>query len=91
MVIPRALIIVPLLAAFILSSYQYYRLNPIHRVRNLRFGLMAGAVLMFVAYLIASVSVTALGAVSLAFFLAALAWLAGSVLLLVRMRQPQGQ
>lgn len=52
--IPSYAIIPLLLAAFVLLAADHYMLNPVHTVRNLRFIMMFGAVLLIVAELFAS-------------------------------------
>lgn len=39
--IPTSLIMALFLIAFVLTAYQYYRINPLQRVQNARFALMA--------------------------------------------------
>ncbi len=63
--------IVPLyVASFIMLAFQYFRVNPARRVLDLRFGLMAGAVIL----MLASVALSNFP-VSPVLFLLALFWL----------------
>jgi len=48
--IPMPLIILPILAAFVLISYQYYRIDPEQRFLNLRFVMMVAAIVMAFGY-----------------------------------------
>lgn len=42
--VPKPLIILPFLAAFVLLTWQYYRIDPLRRVFNLRGLMMIAAV-----------------------------------------------
>jgi hypothetical protein len=88
-IIPSGLIFTPLFAAFILSSYQYYREDSAVRVRNLRFGLMASGLLLMIAYLVLYGESVLPALVSPVFFVLALGLLGASVRLLRRMK-PRG-
>ncbi len=66
-------IIPPFLAAFVLLAADHYMLNPVHSVRNVRFLMMTGAVLMIIAELFAP---TFMPWLSLPLFALALLWLA---------------
>jgi len=47
--IPNGAIVPLYIASFALLYYQYYRINPDRRLLNVRFGLMAGSVLLMFA------------------------------------------
>jgi hypothetical protein len=81
--IPNAAIVPLYIASFILLYVQYFRLNPDRRLLNVRFGLMAGAVvLMFASVLLADWSL------SLIFFILALVWV-GMAIYLFRQMPPR--
>jgi hypothetical protein len=80
--IPDAAIVPLLIASFIMLAYQYYRVDPVSRVLNLRFALMVGAVVLIFATVGLDHS-----SLSLVFFLLALFWLA-LALYLFRMMPP---
>lgn len=50
-VIPTILIFLPFLAAFCLTTWQYYQIDPRRRILNLRFMLMASAIVAMFFYL----------------------------------------
>jgi len=72
MSMPTFAVVPPLLAAFVLLAFEHYKTNPQHQLRDLRFVMMAAAVVMiFTQVLIASV----LPWLSLLLFGLALVWL----------------
>jgi predicted membrane channel-forming protein YqfA (hemolysin III family) len=85
--IPTSLTIVCFLAAFVLTAFQYYRLNPERRVLNIRFLLMAGAVVLLFLDLFLGASPGA----SVLFFGLAVVWLAVAVYYLRLMPPPKTQ
>ena len=86
MIIPSGLIFLPLLIAFLMLCYQYYRQDTEIRVRNLRFALMASGVVLMIAYLVLSSGSVYPGVVSPVFLVLAIGLLATSVRLLWRMK-----
>jgi hypothetical protein len=44
--IPTAAIVPLFLVSFVVLAFQYFRVNPDRRLLNLRFGLMAGAIVL---------------------------------------------
>ncbi len=75
--------IIPLFSvSFILLAFQYFRVNPERRVRDVRFGLMVGAVaLIFVTVGMEELPLSPI------FFALALFWL-GLALYLLRLMPP---
>jgi hypothetical protein len=72
MSMPSFAVVPPLLVAFVLLAYDHYMKSPQHQLRDLRFVMMAGAVVMiFTQLLVASV----LPWLSLLLFGLALVWL----------------
>jgi hypothetical protein len=71
--IPTFAVVPLLIAAFALLVFEHYRANPGHPVRDLRFLLMAAAVVMMFAQILI---VPALPWLSLPLFGLALVWLA---------------
>jgi hypothetical protein len=83
--IPNGVIVPLYIASFILLYVQYFRLNPDRRLLNVRFGLMAGAiVLMLASVLLVDWSL------SLFFFILALVWV-GLSFYLFRQMPPSGR
>jgi glucan phosphoethanolaminetransferase (alkaline phosphatase superfamily) len=77
MSIPNGVIVPLFLLSFVALYYQYFRINPDRRLLNMRFGLMAGAVVLTVA----SVFMTD-WPLSPVFFVLGLLWLGLSLYLL---------
>ncbi len=46
---PNGAIIPLYIASFVMLAFQYYRINPLKRLLNLRFGLMASTVVLLFA------------------------------------------
>lgn len=88
MIIPTGLIMVLLLAAFVLTCFQYYRADPQRRVVEPRFAIMAVTAVIAISYPIASGLVQSrphLAELSYIYLVAALVCLGGSYFLLRRM------
>jgi hypothetical protein len=82
--IPSGVIVPLYIASFIALYLQYYRINPDRRLINLRFALMAGAIMLIIAtVLLADLSL------SLIFFVLALVWLGLSLYLFRYMPPPR--
>ena len=80
--IPDGAIVPLFLASFIMLAFQYYRVDPVRRVLNLRFGLMVGAIaLIFVTLGLNTLRLSPI------FFALALLWL-GVALYLFRLMPP---
>ena len=78
---PTFAIVPPLLVAFVLLAFEHYKTNPQNQLRDLRFVMMAAAVVMiFTQILIGSV----LPWLSLLLFALALVWLAVAAALVAR-------
>jgi hypothetical protein len=78
--IPGSAIAPLYIASFLMLSFQYFRINPQRRVRNLHFALMVGALVMMLADVFMATS-----PVSLILFALALLWFALSLYLFRRM------
>jgi hypothetical protein len=87
MLIPSSLSIVCFLAAFVLTAFQYYRLNPERRIINIRFLLMVSAVVLMFLDLFLGASPSA----SMLFFALAVVWLGAAVYYLRLMPPPKTQ
>jgi hypothetical protein len=48
--VPTAIIVLVFLAAFLLTLWQYFQTDPKRRVLNLRFAMMAGAIVAAIGY-----------------------------------------
>jgi len=82
--VPRPLIILPFLVAFVLTTYQYYKIDPMRRLLNVRAGLMIGAILCAFGYPIYTFLYPDDRRMSWVFFGLAVAWLVTSYYLLRR-------
>jgi hypothetical protein len=71
------------IVSFVLLAFQYFRVNPEKRLVNLRFGLMAGAIVLMLAAVVLTEWFFAL-----IFFTLALVWLGLSVYLLRTLPPP---
>jgi alkylated DNA repair dioxygenase AlkB len=71
------------IVSFVLLAFQYFRVNPEKRLVNLRFGLMAGAVVLMLGAIFLTEWFLAL-----IFFTLALVWLGLSVYLLRSLPPP---
>jgi hypothetical protein len=81
MSMPSFAVVLPLLVAFVLLAFEHYKTNPVHQVRDFRFLMMAGVVVMiFTQLLFASV----LPWLSLLLFALAVVWLAVAAALVRR-------
>jgi hypothetical protein len=83
--IPRPLIVLPLLVAFVMCTVQYYRIDPKRRLFNLRFVLMITSAAAAFAYPIYTVLHPGDRLTSRIFLGLAITWLAASYVLLRRM------
>lgn len=72
MSMPTFAIMPPLIAAFVLLAFEHYKTNPQHQLRDLRFVMMATAVVMMFTQLLLA---PALPWLSLLLFGLALVWL----------------
>ena len=86
MSIPTGAILPCFLAAFVWLAYQYYVVNPDRRLLNMRFTLMAGAIVLTLLYLMA---IPHEGIFPLVFLLLGVAWLACALILHRRMPPPK--
>lgn len=87
MLIPSSLSILCFLAAFVLTGFQYYRLNPERRIINVRFLLMVSAVVL----IFLDIFLGAAPAASMLFFALAVVWLGAAVYCLRLMPPPKTQ
>jgi hypothetical protein len=83
---PSYAIVPPLLVAFVLLAFEHYMTNPLHPIRDFRFLMMAGVVVMIFTQLLFA---TMLPWLSLLLFGLALVWLVVAAAL-VRRRLRRG-
>jgi hypothetical protein len=83
--VPRTIIILLFIAAFLMTFWQYYRIDAARRVLNLRFALMVSAIAGAIGYIFFSQFHPDNRQVSWVFLALALLWLATSYHLLRRM------
>jgi len=84
--IPTGAIMPCFLAAFVWLAYQYFVVSPDRRLLNVRFMLMAGAIVLNLAYLLV---VPHAGIFPLVILLLGLGWLAAALVLHRRMPPPR--
>ena len=72
MSMPSYAVVPPLLVAFVLLAFEHYKTNPLHQIRDFRFLMMAGVVVMIFTQLLFA---TMLPWLSLLLFGLALVWL----------------
>jgi hypothetical protein len=85
MIIPTFLIIPPFLVAFVLAAYQYYCVDPIHRLTDARAVMVWGAILSMLTHLLFRVAWPQVWQSTVVFFVMAWGWLALSIFMLKRM------
>jgi len=84
--IPTGVILPCFLAAFVWLAYQYFVVNPDRRLLDARFILMAGAIVLNLAYLLVTPHT---GIFPLVFLLLGLGWLGAALVLHRRMPPPK--
>jgi len=72
MSMPSYAVVPPLLVAFVLLAFEHYKTNPLHQIRDFRFLMMAGVVVMIFTQLLFA---STLPWLSLLLFGLALVWL----------------
>jgi hypothetical protein len=83
--VPTPVIILPCIAAFLLTIWQYVQIDPRRRVLNLRFALMVGAIASALLYPLFKYESPDNRQASWLFLVLALFWLAAAFYLLRRM------
>jgi hypothetical protein len=86
--VPSFMIILPFLAAFVLTLWQYVAIDPKRRILNIRFWLMVGAIVAAISYPVFIFYVPDDRPASWLLFALALFWLAGAYHLFRNMPPP---